>query len=338
MDYRASTLTNPNTVIIPAFVEANYEALESLLSDRRRQMRNNDLRIELEVRRRGERTVGFKGAQSRGENRVERNTEGGRPLEEAPRGNGGQSVNLPLLLAAHLGRSENGQPLQSSLTFAYGGQALLNNIGGNLPSNDDTLQILGLHEEQRISGFVHGLRTRSLVKHLSMDLPSTYKGLMEKTYTWVEAREVATNGASSDRRDSFERTTMQRMGILVSTIHGDIKFHTKKGIGTVLSADESDEGTKRTRKILATNEERVLICVNAEEKIFVNDKYPDQTVTIRKLLPEHFKKELQNLLKSNADVFAWTYADMTGILRTIMVEGNPFNTEHKLNDIAMLSQ
>ncbi|GKA49106.1 hypothetical protein Tco_0742064 [Tanacetum coccineum] len=109
---------------------------------------------------------------SRGESRVERNTERGRPLEEAPRGNGGQSVNLPPLLAAHLGRSENGQPLQSSLTFAYGGQALPNNIGGNLPYN----------------GFVHGLRTRSLVEHLSTDLPSTYKGLMEKTYTWVEAR------------------------------------------------------------------------------------------------------------------------------------------------------
>ncbi|GKC08123.1 hypothetical protein Tco_0999733 [Tanacetum coccineum] len=69
---------------------------------------------------------------------------------------------------------------------------------------DDTLQILGLHEEQRISSFIHGLRTRSLVEHLSTDLPSTYKGLMEKTYTWVEAREVATNGASNDRRDSFE--------------------------------------------------------------------------------------------------------------------------------------
>ncbi|GJS42319.1 hypothetical protein Tco_0567362 [Tanacetum coccineum] len=55
--------------------------------------------------------------------------------EEAPRGDGGQSVNLPLLLAAHLGRGENGQPLQPSLTSAYGGQALPNNIGGNLPSN-----------------------------------------------------------------------------------------------------------------------------------------------------------------------------------------------------------
>ncbi|GJR72656.1 reverse transcriptase domain-containing protein [Tanacetum coccineum] len=398
---------------------------------------------------------------------------------------------------------------------------------------DDTLQILGLHEEQRILGFVHGLRTRSLVEHLSTDLPSTYKGLMEKTYTWVEAREVATNGASSDRRDSFEspkeilatekaarsfeppskmfgskrsrdmskychfhedyghdtndcrhlrtqiqeainsgklshlvkgikkertkssdtprgeskknkdttpaeatilmvnnapviieakiferkvgrvymdngssceiiyehcfeklnptikatkvdrktplvgfsrerswsisevsleitigdaplsgtetlnfvivrsdssynmllgRAAMQRMGIVVSTIHEAIKFHTKKGIRTVLSADKTDEGKKRAKKILATNEERVLSCVNAEEKMIVNDKYLDQMVTIRKQLPEHLKKELQNLLKSNADVFEWTHVDMTGILRTIMVKGKPFNTEHKLNE------
>ncbi|GKA68078.1 hypothetical protein Tco_0767995 [Tanacetum coccineum] len=71
---------------------------------------------------------------------------------------------------------------------------------------DDTLQILGLHEEQRISGFIHGLRTRSLVEHLSTDLPSTYKGLMEKTYTWVEAREVATNGVLNNRRDDPERS------------------------------------------------------------------------------------------------------------------------------------
>nr|GEZ09407.1 hypothetical protein [Tanacetum cinerariifolium] len=70
---------------------------------------------------------------------------------------------------------------------------------------DDTLQTLGLHEDQRISGFVHGLRTRNLVEFLSTNLPSTYKGLMEKTYTWIEAREVATNGASNDRRESSER-------------------------------------------------------------------------------------------------------------------------------------
>ncbi|GKE53122.1 hypothetical protein Tco_1488278 [Tanacetum coccineum] len=87
------------------------------------------------VRRRRERVVGFKETQNRGESRVERNNNGGRPLEEASRGNRGQNVNLPPLLAAHIGRSENGQPLQSSLTSTYGGQALPSNIGGNLPPN-----------------------------------------------------------------------------------------------------------------------------------------------------------------------------------------------------------
>nr|GEW40175.1 hypothetical protein [Tanacetum cinerariifolium] len=68
---------------------------------------------------------------------------------------------------------------------------------------DDTLQIWGLHEDHRISGFVHGLRIRSLVEHLSMDIP--YKGLMDKTYTWIEAREVATNEALNDQKENFER-------------------------------------------------------------------------------------------------------------------------------------
>ncbi|GKA09993.1 hypothetical protein Tco_0689426 [Tanacetum coccineum] len=65
---------------------------------------------------------------------------------------------------------------------------------------DDTLQILGLHEEQRISGFVHGLKTRSQVEFLSTYLPTTYKGLMEKTYTWIEVKEVLLGTTASERR------------------------------------------------------------------------------------------------------------------------------------------
>ncbi|GJX21324.1 hypothetical protein Tco_0224001 [Tanacetum coccineum] len=71
---------------------------------------------------------------------------------------------------------------------------------------DDTLQIFGLHEDQCISGFVQGLRIRNLVDFFSTDLPTTYKGLMEKTYTWIEAREVATNGAPNDQRESFDKS------------------------------------------------------------------------------------------------------------------------------------
>ncbi|GKC90452.1 hypothetical protein Tco_1151101 [Tanacetum coccineum] len=76
----------------------------------------------------------------------------------------------------------------------------------------------------------------------------------------------------------------------------------------------------------------VLSCVDTKERIVVNDKYPKQMVVIRKQLPASFKKRLQDLFRSNADVFAWTYTDMTGIPRIITVGGKPFNTEHKLNE------
>ncbi|GKE33059.1 hypothetical protein Tco_1452381 [Tanacetum coccineum] len=154
--YRSSTSTNLNSVINPAFVEANYETLESLLRDRQRHMRNNDLRTELEYfsedydeeRDMEPRPEPVKAVipplRAASPRVVERNSKGGRPSEEASRGNGSQNVNLPPLLVAHIGRSENGQPLQSSLTSAYGGQALPNNVGGNLPPNETSHIMLNL--------------------------------------------------------------------------------------------------------------------------------------------------------------------------------------------------
>ncbi|GJT13307.1 hypothetical protein Tco_0860349 [Tanacetum coccineum] len=123
-----------------AFVEANYEILESLLRERHKQLRNKDLRTELEyfseeydkeremelrpvrvrettpvlhmrTRRQRERVVEFEDAPSREGARQKgiSNVEDLRSLEQ--NGNRSQGTNLPPLLAAHLGRSENGQPL-----------------------------------------------------------------------------------------------------------------------------------------------------------------------------------------------------------------------------------
>ncbi|GJZ64417.1 hypothetical protein Tco_0620838, partial [Tanacetum coccineum] len=88
------------------------------------------------TRRQRERVVEFEDAPNRDEGRVERNSKGGRPSELGVDGNRSQGTNLPPLLAAHLRRSENSQPLQSSLTSVYGGHQPLTNIGGNLPPND----------------------------------------------------------------------------------------------------------------------------------------------------------------------------------------------------------
>ena len=46
-NHHASTSANPEPIISPAFVDANYEELESLLRARRRQNRNTEMRREL---------------------------------------------------------------------------------------------------------------------------------------------------------------------------------------------------------------------------------------------------------------------------------------------------
>ncbi|GJT51525.1 reverse transcriptase domain-containing protein [Tanacetum coccineum] len=172
--YRASTLAIPNPMINTAFVEANYEDEEREMEPRPEP--NSEATPTFRprspvVRRQRERVVKFEEAPNREGSRRGSNAEGIWPWEIEAREDEYMGVNHPPLLVAHMGRNES-----------------------------------GLHEEQRISGCVHGLRIRSLVEHLSTDLPSTYKGLMEKTYTWIEAREVATNRIPNDRRENFERS------------------------------------------------------------------------------------------------------------------------------------
>nr|GEX57163.1 hypothetical protein [Tanacetum cinerariifolium]GEY54727.1 hypothetical protein [Tanacetum cinerariifolium] len=118
------------------------------------------------IHRRGERTVGFEGAQSRRESRVERNTDGRRPLEDEPRGNEGQSVNLPLLLAAHLGRGKNGQPLQSFLTSAYGGNLPMKGIPAHLPQEGHEPQTFANRFMPFQNGFTYPANMRRLRRRL----------------------------------------------------------------------------------------------------------------------------------------------------------------------------
>ncbi|GJS86304.1 hypothetical protein Tco_0752845 [Tanacetum coccineum] len=59
------------------------------------------------VRRQGERVVGFEEAPNREGSRPGRNAEGSRPSKIATRENGNRGMNLPPLLAAHLGRKRS---------------------------------------------------------------------------------------------------------------------------------------------------------------------------------------------------------------------------------------
>ncbi|GJW69260.1 retrovirus-related pol polyprotein from transposon TNT 1-94 [Tanacetum coccineum] len=149
----ASTSANPDPAISLAFVKANYEVLKSLLREHPRQMRSKDLYTKVEyyseeydeeremeprptrvkettpalraesprAQRQKGRVIKFEEAPNKDRSRVERESEGKRPLKRREVDNENRGVNLPLPLVAHLGRNENGQPLQSTLTSAYRG-------------------------------------------------------------------------------------------------------------------------------------------------------------------------------------------------------------------------
>ncbi|GJS50724.1 hypothetical protein Tco_0624086 [Tanacetum coccineum] len=132
----------------------------------------------------------------------------------------------------------------------------------------------------------------------------------------------------------FGRTTMQQMGIVVSTVYGAIKFHTPRGIGTIFSEYNSQK--PKEEKGGSTNryqgkEEIVLRCIDTEERVVINDKYPEQMITIGRQLSTRIKIRLHDLLKKYVDVFAWTSAYITGVPRVLMIGGKTFNTEHRIN-------
>ncbi|GJW03692.1 hypothetical protein Tco_1562548 [Tanacetum coccineum] len=71
----------------------------------------------------------------------------------------------------------------------------------------------------------------------------------------------------------------------------------------------------RTRRKL--NKGRRLPKSSVEEKIMINDNYPEQLITIGGGLSAECRHALIHTLRKNVDIFAWTPADMTGIPRAI---------------------
>ncbi|GJZ36239.1 hypothetical protein Tco_0582056 [Tanacetum coccineum] len=414
-----------------AFVEANYEkwnreATPILQAASSRVQRQKEIVVE------------FEDAPNREGSRAERNDEGGRsengqPLQSSLTNIGGNPApnNMHLSCNAQPFIPNNLQPSNGPIpvyvnpypqpnmgptcrkpishpsqaqgsSSSFGGPPTYYSYGGfvyrppreaaSFQQKKFTKTHLAVHNiKQKEGESTKAFVTRSLVEFLSIDLSTTYKGLMDKTYTWIEAKEVITNGTPNDHQESSSkfkrippgttmkegrietnsfrtrdlttdycptcpkaqerswqprrsnspynlilgRTAMQKIGIVVSIIHIAIKFHTPKGVGTVLLTYEPDKTGEEQKKLKEASQEATkdtLTCMSAEEEIVINDKYPNQTV-IGRQLPTSFKKRLQDLLKANADIFAWTYFDITRLYKTIMVGGRPFITEHKLNEL-----
>ncbi|GJZ56946.1 reverse transcriptase domain-containing protein [Tanacetum coccineum] len=98
----------------------------------------------------------------------------------------------------------------------------------------------------------------------------------------------------------------------------------------------SEEKQKITSEEYQEDTKDILSYMDAEERIVVSDQYPEQTIVIGIQLPTKIKIKLQDLLRAYTDVFAWTTVHMTGVPMTIIIGGEAFNTEHRINKLKHL--
>nr|GEU98625.1 reverse transcriptase domain-containing protein [Tanacetum cinerariifolium] len=77
---------------------------------------------------------------------------------------------------------------------------------GSILNNEDLKAKFQSHFSQQKKFTRTHLAVHNIKQREGKNLPPSYKGLIEKTYTWIEAREVATNGTPNSRRDNFERS------------------------------------------------------------------------------------------------------------------------------------
>ncbi|GJZ51751.1 reverse transcriptase domain-containing protein, partial [Tanacetum coccineum] len=94
----------------------------------------------------------------------------------------------------------------------------------------------------------------------------------ENPYTKTETLNFIIVRSDSPHNLLLGRTAIQRMGIVVSTIHATIKFNTNK----------VKEGQKKIKETIPEAKRDVLSCVDAKEKLVVNDKCAQQTGNIGK--------------------------------------------------------
>ena len=122
----------------------------------------------------------------------------------------------------------------------------------------------------------------------------------------------------------FGRVAMCQFGVVASTIHGAMKFHTLNGIGTITSQQLpiAEVGQILQGNAITDNERKE--DDGNTELVVINNLFPTQPVQIGKNLPTQLKRDLQILLRNNLDIFAWQPSDMTGVPRSL--------AEHALNE------
>ncbi|XP_009419888.2 uncharacterized protein LOC103999771 [Musa acuminata AAA Group] len=134
------------------------------------------------------------------------------------------------------------------------------------------------------------------------------------------------------------RPTLNKVRAVVSTYYQTIKFPTRAGVGEVTGSPRESRwcyltalslGKRaRTEAPLEDPRETKKLAPHPEPKgstvnVPLREARPDQAIKIGSELPEREQERLVGLLRENADIFAWSPSDMTGV--------DPEVAEHHLN-------
>ncbi|XP_064940582.1 uncharacterized protein LOC135594090 [Musa acuminata AAA Group] len=134
------------------------------------------------------------------------------------------------------------------------------------------------------------------------------------------------------------RPTLNKVRAVVSTYYQTIKFPTHAGVGEVTGSPRESRWCyliavslhKRTRIELPLEDPRETKKPTPHPEprgstvdIPLQEARPDRTVKVGSELPEQEREQLVCLLRENADVFAWSPSDMTGV--------DPGVAQHHLN-------
>nr|GEX98159.1 reverse transcriptase domain-containing protein [Tanacetum cinerariifolium] len=92
----------------------------------------------------------------------------------------------------------------------------------------------------------------------------------------------------------FGRTVIAELGMIPSTTHSAVLYQSEEGPKVMSEYQDirQCEQFKRLKESLYEVPIKVFECVDPEEKIIINQKYPEHAITIERQLPPHFKKEL----------------------------------------------
>nr|GEX04232.1 reverse transcriptase domain-containing protein [Tanacetum cinerariifolium] len=218
-----------------------------------------------------------------------------------------------------IGRTKARVSLQPSMASTY---------VGNMPSNDEG-DVLSLMHVGFTTTFVRWIEDYPLPDCLKMP---THIALLEKPYTWIEAKKWL----RMEHRLNTWKVSIDLRGTLRGAIQ---ETRTRVVTGSLCITKILTTGSLRVKKPdqrgVKVREARIL------GKRYHDRQSKDQDVhSMREIIfPSVIDKEpstdlvlIKELLQANVDVFVWSYADMKGVPRKLMIDGNHFGTKHKLTD------